>query len=96
MLWPCVIILLLMVAGSIGILAVARSVENDVHRKAEISQALLQLLASEKQASEQERLLEQLADVQSAGVAYATNLATALELVRATYDSHHQVVIRIC
>mmetsp|Transcript_27909 Transcript_27909/g.61078 ORF Transcript_27909/g.61078 Transcript_27909/m.61078 type:complete len:857 (-) Transcript_27909:244-2814(-) len=78
---PFTTVLLLMVAGTIGILAVARDIESDAERKRQISEAEINLLTREKLASEQMVANAQLADVETALTTSLSLVSTAAELM---------------
>ena len=82
MFWPCLVILSLMIAGSLGIYAVARNVAHNARNKEQISESNIKLLKTEKLASEQMIASAQLADLETASVASISLVTTAVELVR--------------
>ena len=79
---PFIVVVILMVAGTMGIVTIARDVETDAETKREKSEAEIRLLTKEKAASEQMVANAQLADLDTALFTSVSLVSTAAELVR--------------
>ena len=82
MIYPCIISFVLLGAGTAGVVQIARAVEKDSHLKDQQSAARLQVLASKKQAFEQLRINNQLADLESARLSSMEQVNVGLRTVR--------------
>ena len=80
MVYPCLIVLLLLVASTVGILAIEQDVESDARRQGQI----VELLTNQKLHSDQMVLDSQIQDVDTAIVSSSSLLDVALKVVSTT------------
>uniref|UniRef100_A0A7S0RWD2 Guanylate cyclase domain-containing protein n=1 Tax=Pyramimonas obovata TaxID=1411642 RepID=A0A7S0RWD2_9CHLO len=79
--WPVLLMILLMVGGSLGILAVARNVERDADRMAQLASAEIRILDRERVADEEQLLSQQLAEIDTALVRSNSLATTVIEQI---------------